>query len=407
MSRLIGSVCFAACCFITLRHAAAEEKPPTVTVDAPWEAVFDRTDGWIGGDAIYSTPLPGGDVLWMFADTFLGQVRDGRRQKGVRMVNNTLARHALSQDGTPPEPESVRFRWGAMEDAQRPKAWIEPDRKLTAGRAQHGDWYWLADATLAPDAEGRDRLVMFLWRTARALDNGLGFRTAGNALAIVDNPGDDWSAWQPRQYAIPDSFSTRDRDDTTPTTEILWGSEVLLDAGPDGKPVLYIFGCRLPQKAANELVLAMAPAGKVEDVARWKFRTADGWSENLRDAAALATFLTTEFSVTPRTIAGKKVWVLIHSEPFFGTRIMARTAPAMHGPWSSARPIYQVPHIDRDKKHFTYAAKAHPELSKPDELLVSYVVNSFDFGESATNAGIYRPRFIRVPLSVLPTVPAP
>ncbi len=77
----------------------------------------------------------------------------------------------------------------------------------------------------------------------------------------------------------------------------------------------------------------------------------------------------------------------------------------MFGPWSAAKPIYQVPNIDAKKKHFTYAAKAHPELSRPGELLVSYVVNSFDFGESATNAAIYRPRFVRVPVSSLPDAP--
>jgi hypothetical protein len=64
--------------------------------------------------------------------------------------------------------------------------------------------------------------------------------------------------------------------------------------------------------------------------------------------------------------------------------------------------VFQVPAIDQKKKHFTYAAKAHPELSRPGELLVSYVVNSFDFGESSTNAGIYRPRFVRVPITILP-----
>jgi hypothetical protein len=73
----------------------------------------------------------------------------------------------------------------------------------------------------------------------------------------------------------------------------------------------------------------------------------------------------------------------------------------VYGPWPAAKPIYQIPAIDPKKKHFTYAAKAHAELSRPGELLVSYVVNSFDFAESSTNADIYRPRFVRVPVSLL------
>ena len=84
----------AACGFCAT--AIADEQLSAAAPDVAWDVVFDRADGWIGGDAIYSTPLPGGDVLWLFADTYLGQVRDGRRQPDVRMVNNTLARHALS-----------------------------------------------------------------------------------------------------------------------------------------------------------------------------------------------------------------------------------------------------------------------------------------------------------------------
>ncbi len=101
--------------------------------DAAWDAVFDRADGWIGGDAIYSTPLPGSDVLWLFADTYLGQVRNGRRQPGVRMVNNTLARHAMPASGAAPAPAAVKFLWGSPPDAKNAKAWIQPDTSLPAG----------------------------------------------------------------------------------------------------------------------------------------------------------------------------------------------------------------------------------------------------------------------------------
>ena len=43
-------------------------------------------------------------------------------------------------------------------------------------------------------------------------------------------------------------------------------------------------------------------------------------------------------------------------------------------------------------------AKAHPALSGPDKLLISYHVNTFEFDEHYQNADIYRPRFITVPL---------
>lgn len=382
-------------CVMGLKGAASAAEPLVQsTPDLEWEKVFDRLDGWIGGDAIYSTPLPGDEVLWLFADTFIGSVHEGKRQPGVRMVNNTLARHRLHPDRRVPDLASISFHWGPTRDSQ-PTAWIKPED--AAGREE---WFWVADATVAPRPTGRERLVIFLWRIARAGEGAFGFRSAGNALAIIDNPRDSCDKWTPRQvvirHAIPISNS-----DATREPETIWGSELLVDrAGHDG-PRILIFGYRKRDKLANEMVLARAPSAAVEEMERWQFWTGTDWSANVSEAAAVTDGVTTEFSVSPLDIAGRRRWVLIQSEPWLGRRILARTADQPTGPWSSPREVYTVPNLSREKKHFTYAAKAHPELSPPGELLVTYVVNSFDFGESATNADIYRPRFLRVPLSLL------
>ena len=240
---------------------------------------------------------------------------------------------------------------------------------------------------------------------ARTAAGALGFKSVGCSLAIVDDPAADWSTWQPRQFAIPDTFPANAAQDQESATEILWGSDLFVDSQAEEGATLYVFGCRLRPMGANELVLSRVPAPQVEDMTQWRFRTAGGWSERSADAAGLASSLTTEFSVSKLEIGGKPSWVLVQSEPWFGTRILARTSESMFGPWSASKPVYQVPDVDSKKKHFTYAAKAHPELSRPRELLVTYVVNSFDFGESSSNAAIYRPRFVRVPASVLPEAP--
>jgi hypothetical protein len=49
----------------------------------------------------------------------------------------------------------------------------------------------------------------------------------------------------------------------------------------------------------------------------------------------------------------------------------------------------------------TYAAKAHTHLSRPGELLVSYIVSSQDFEQIIGDASLYRPRFVRVPLEII------
>jgi len=395
----VAAALFAACL-----PARAEEPIRETVVDAAWDAVFNRTEGWIGGDAIYSTPLPRGDVLWLFADTIIGKVRDGRRAD-LQMVNNTLARHALPQAGAAPDPQSVKFLWGSPSDAEKAKAWIVPE-PVPGDAAPSKEWFWVGDALVAPSAQGRDRLIVFLWRIASTSGEVFGFRAVGNALAIIDDPAADWTTWRPRQVVVTHAVPVSSAD-VGRKPEVTWGSKMLLIDEPAGEPQILIYGYRQPTKSPTqlELVLARAPAAAIEEMEQWQFRTVDAWSSSLDDAASQADGLTTEFSVTRIGTKEAPRWVLIHSEPALGERIFARTARSPYGPWSARKEVYHVPGIDKEKKHFTYAAKAHPELSRPDELLVSYVVNSFDFGEGLTNAGIYRPRFIRMPASILPEPP--
>jgi hypothetical protein len=62
--------------------------------------------------------------------------------------------------------------------------------------------------------------------------------------------------------------------------------------------------------------------------------------------------------------------------------------------------VYRCPEMNWSPKVFCYAAKAHPELtSAPDELLISYAANSWNFWDLFNDARLYWPRFVRVKLS--------
>jgi hypothetical protein len=53
--------------------------------------------------------------------------------------------------------------------------------------------------------------------------------------------------------------------------------------------------------------------------------------------------------------------------------------------------------MKRGQDVFCYAAKGHPALAGgSDEMIVTYVANSVDFESVAADAGLYRPRFLRV-----------
>jgi hypothetical protein len=108
-----------------------------------------------------------------------------------------------------------------------------------------------------------------------------------------------------------------------------------------------------------------------------------------------------EFSVERFEDRGRSIWVLIQSEPLLGKRIFVRTAPRPEGPWSATRPIFSVPEVAKNRAYFTYAAKGHASLSRPGELLVTYLVNSQNFGDLVKDTTIYHPKFLRVPAPII------
>ena len=74
-------------------------------------------------------------------------------------------------------------------------------------------------------------------------------------------------------------------------------------------------------------------------------------------------------------------------------------AAAPTGPWSAPQDVCTP--SGQTASVFAYNAKAHPEQSDHRGLLVSYNVNSLDIYESLEVAATYRPRFIRVPWTVV------
>jgi hypothetical protein len=75
---------------------------------------------------------------------------------------------------------------------------------------------------------------------------------------------------------------------------------------------------------------------------------------------------------------------------------MIRTAFSPEGPWSEQTEIYRAPETGWSKNYFCYAGRAHIDLSGSDDLLVSYICNSFHFAEMVSDTRIYRPKFIRI-----------
>jgi hypothetical protein len=331
-------------------------------------ALFQPHEGWIGGDGAYSVAIAPRRTLWLFSDTWIGSVRQGKRTN-VTMVNNTLG--ILEGRGKEAKVEFVVRK----DAAGKPVAFIAPEDK-------HG-WFWPQAGACS---EGR--LYLFLAQFEKTRDPGaFGFRQIGRWLGTVDNPGDPPTSWRVAQIKLPCTI-------IAPQRELAFGAAVLRE-----DEYLYVFGMDEDRKSRGldrYLVLARAPAAKVDDFAAWRYYREGRWQTEFHTAERLAAGMASECSVS--WLPEFKRYVLVYTEAGLSPRILARTAAAPWGPWSAATEIYRCPEAGWDKRIFCYAAKAHPAVSDKSELVVSYVANSFDIRQVVSDARLYWPRFVRVPL---------
>lgn len=77
-------------------------------------------------------------------------------------------------------------------------------------------------------------------------------------------------------------------------------------------------------------------------------------------------------------------------------KIGVRIATSPWGPFGDVKIVYQCPEANLLESIICYNAKAHPHLSRPGELLVSYNVNTLKQKDQRRFGDIYRPRFFRI-----------
>ena len=397
---------------ISFLCSMAPANEPKAVPDAKWDAVFDRTSGWTGGDVVGSVDLGHGRVLWLFGDTWIGEVAEGAHSPGSRMANNSMGLHVgdSCKPGDPPAPSEIRFYWGKNDAAGHPTAWIVPDplrvkgsTKTTDPEHPHG-WYWpTGGAAVVLGPHGKPCLLVFLFHVGKAEGQAgvWAFKSLGGALAVIDNFDQPVEKWRVEQHDIPYAISTDMAKADTGLRETSWGMAALwqpADAknAPGG---LYVYGIRNQSPLNRQLLLARVPADAVDQPGKWRFYADSGqWSGRLQDATPVAEDLVNELSVEEYVVEGRPLLIMVHSEPLLGRHIFVRTASRPEGPWTRPMPVYSVPEVDRRRTYFTYAAKGHLQLSRQGELLISYVVNSHDFRAMFQDATIYRPRFISIPL---------
>jgi len=322
---------------------------PDRTFDRLLEAYGDSSTGWTGSDGAYSVPLPDGRVIWLFGDTFLGTVNpDHSRPPGSPMVHNT----AIVQDGT----QLTTLYSGTH---AQPGPWVSPPDGI--------GWYWPSDGTV----EGNN-LRVFLSQFIRTGPGGWDFLQVATHVATLSLPDLQFTSITPMAAGYVKTWRG---------TYVSFGVAIMEDD-------LYTYLYGVEDVPYNKYChVARAQAGNV--LGPWEFFNGTGWTDDSQHSVRILDGIADSYSVTKTS----KGYILIAQDHGIGKDIRIYQAAHPTGPWGSGSVLYSTPESGGDL--YTYAAMAHPEFSGPDDLLISYDVNSFVFKDVFTNVNNYRPRFIR------------
>jgi len=371
--------------------AAVTNKSPwnfTYTVQAApeWSDLFNRKKGWFGGDGIFSIPLSGVDkknnqgndsTLLLFSDTFIGEVKDGKPLPGYAMVNNSIA----YLKGNDPSPQNIQF-YHKQGDRGQPETIFVP-RTSTAVKPQ---LFWLGDGFVNREKNGT--LYIFGYKVERTGPGAFDFITPEVSLIAI--PQGSAPPFRDQKQIPMALHITSDR-----WGEGNFGGGILVNTKWAGAPVpdgyVYVYGCI--GKSKNLVVARVKP--KYFDVQEsWRYWDGTGWQKQKEALKPLVDSVSDELSMTPLP-DGR--FLLIFQVGGLSDKVGMRIADSPVGPFSDIKVIWTAP--EWKEGMWTYNAKAHFNLSQPDELLISYNTIADDFWNAIQkDATLYHPRFIKLKL---------
>ena len=351
-----------------------------------WTNLLLRKSGWIGGDGIFAIPHNGVDTAdaaknqettLLFSDTILGEIINDSIKPGFVMIHNSVA----VLKGGEARKENIEFYWDKKPDG-KPEAIFVPKTP----NSQPKDYYWLGDGFV--NHAMADATYIFGYRVRDTSAASFGFAEVGNTLIKI--PKGSKPPFKDQQQ-MDSPFFLKAGADTYGSFGacIFANTKEAFAPNPDG--YIYVYGLR--GKAKNVLVARVKPE-QFERFTEWRFWDGNTWNADMNAVAKIVDRASNELSVTPLK-DGR--YAMVFQTDGIGTTVGLRLSNHPQGPFGPIIKVYECQEPKIAKNFIVYNAKGHSNLSKPNELLISYNVNSFDFWNDIKKyPDLYRPRFIRL-----------
>jgi hypothetical protein len=358
----------------------------TVTEAREWTSLLKRQSDWFGGDGIFTIPLDGmehqtgaskGKILFLFSDSMIGKIKDGKLMPGPVMIHNSVA----ILKGNKADKAKIGFHWDT-DSHGKPQSVFVPK----TARTLPGDYFWLGDGFVNRGVD--NALYIFGYRIKNVSKAAFGFKEVGNVLIKIP-------AGASPPYRSQEQKDTPFYIDDKGEGSGSFGAGIYVNTKTAGAPApdgyIYVYG--VATKWKNVLVARVSPTD-FEHFDKWSFWDGQAWTRDVSRAQKVADWVSNELSVSPLP-DGR--YAMVFQIGGMTNEIGLRIGKTPYGPFGPAIKIWDCGKDLTNKNYFVYNAKAHPSLSKTGELIISYNINSTKFFKDLpSDPNMYRPRFIRL-----------
>lgn len=378
--------------------------------DKKYDGLFTRTRGWNGGDGVFTTALPDGNVMWSFNDSFYGVVNGDTRARG----NSSFPRNSLmiqkARDGKLGET-AADFVWLAdyvnwteptadkyfhcRTHIRHPKGEMS-DAQIEAGEIDQKYCYWAGDATVV---DGKLQMIWFG-------TNPKNFKTLGTALATYNLDG-----------TMPDGYYLSDIPDYLPQAgDYMERTNVIHDKNKNAVS----FGSTLWEDEDGHTYLYGTNGNDVLVVRTETHDLYGSWEYYVRDATtgefvwqptypksaemARSVIMANGYQCNmPWVFKEGDYYYMTAQAPMFSTSVYIYRSKTPYGPFTDQRLLFNLPtrldKLGNKTYNHIYMVNLHQALSRNGELVFSTNTDAANFWDNFNiegSADTYRPYFYRV-----------
>jgi hypothetical protein len=302
------------------------------------------SNGWIGADRAYTIKLDKQRRLWLFGDTWIGK-HDNTKRYDAKVISNSIGIEDT-------EEKQITYYNG------------NSDSGFFACNVPK-EWYWPMDGVRIGET-----LYVFLNRLTKTDPKSpFGFKSTGQALAIITNLRNNPDQWNIKYVELPEM-------------PFVLGAALARDDD-------YLYNYASDHSKWHNIYLARSKISEIKKgILRFDFWSPNGWKNEYKTAKALFSGAP-EMSV--RFDKQSEEWAAVYSPKGMSRKIVKRKSAKISGLWSSPETIYECPEMELSEKYYCYEGKQLAPMTDESPFSLSYVVNSFDFWDVAKNLKIYVP----------------